>query len=154
MTRRIFIVAALLFSSGCLVRDGKIYFNPPTWIKVKPTPHVDPVKQHYLRVLIVEDNDARSTLPPPKLAILTSSKVREWLKSHCSKGPNGEPEFRIFDYRADVSKESKLWSDTLARARSGNFWFYVENEKTGTEGPLPEDEDRFIQILTPFAAGE
>lgn len=154
MTRNLILVLLLCLStSGCVVKDGRVFFNADLF-RIKPAPHVQPVKEHYLRVLIVEDSDKRSSLPLPKLAILQSKKVRDWMLENCSKGPNGEPDFRVFDYRADASGESKLWKDTLARSRPSNFWFYVENEKSGTEGPLPEDEDRFIDLLTPFASSK
>lgn len=136
---------------ACTIRDGKVLFN---WGGgSNPAPHVDPNVKHEFRVLIVEDADARATLTGPQRDILTGQAVRDFMKTNCSVGPNGSPEFRVWDAKTDASGESEHWRATLAKPRPSLPWFYVENEKHGTEGPLPEDPDRFLAILKPFADG-
>lgn len=151
---KLVLLLAILLIGGCTCRDGKFFIDLP---KSNPTtPKVDPHKKHVLRLLIVEDASiaGRAALTPERRAILTGSKLRTWVKNHCTKDANGTPEFRLFDQSDDASGEDKIWADTLARHRDGMPYFYVENEAGGTEGALPEDADRFLQILEPFTKGE
>lgn len=150
---RFLIVSILLIvSAGCTIRDGRLFFD---WGGSNNKKKVEPA-EHVLRVLIVEKVSDRAALSSNQRAILTGKTVRDFIRSNCTKGPDGEPEFRLWDQKNEAAGEPDYWKDTLARSRQSTPYYYVENEKHGTEGPItstmtPED---FISILKPFAEGK
>lgn len=152
------MVAVTLFS-GCLVENGKVRFNFPTNNKKNSNggngKKVDPAKR-VLRVLIVENGRERASLTSDQRAIINGMKVRDWAKANCSKGPNGEPDFRVFDQEVDASGEAEIWRDTLKRSRPSVPYYYIENEKDGTEGVIGRDfdPDRFLQICEQYRTGK
>ncbi len=141
-------IALILFLSlpGCTIRDGKVYFLDQGTKSVKK-PKVEPTSKKEVRVLVVEDTSKRPRLPGPQAAIFTSRAVREYLNEHCHKNEDGSPEFFFLDVHDDVSELPDIFQQTFKRSRKSDFWFYVTDGKRGTEGPLPEDSDRFIAIL-------
>ena len=103
-------------------------------------------------MLIVYESADLSKLPPPQLNVLDAKSVRDYLDSHCVKGPDGKtPEYRIWDQNVPTANEAKTWQDAMKRSRSGLPWLIVSNGKTGFEGPLPPNTDAMLRILQQYA---
>ncbi len=117
--------------------------NPPG-----PAPIPDPG----LHVLMVYESE--TTLTPPQRLVLTSQLVRDWLNTHCVKGPDGKtPEWRIWDANTNVTAESKSWQNAMARKRDKLPWIIISNPSKGGgyEGPLPESISTAIEKLSQYA---
>lgn len=122
--------------------------NPPQ--PPGPTPPA-PIPGDGLRVLIVYESADLSKLPPAQLNVLYAKSVRDYLDSHCVKGPDGKtPEYRIWDQNVPTANEAKTWQDAMKRSRSGLPWLIVSNGKTGFEGPLPPNTDAMLRTLQTY----
>lgn len=120
--------------------------NPPD--PVNPAP----IAGDGFKVLILEDSTQRAKLPATQLSVIMGSKVREFFKSKCVKGPDGKtPEARIWDPSDDFTGESKAWQDAVKRPRKSLPWIIISNGKTGYEGPLPDTVDKTIELMTKYA---
>lgn len=126
--------------------------TPPT----PPTPPQPPapIPADGFRVLMIVETAEMGKLPAAQQAALYSATVRKYLNDHCVMGPDGKtPERRMWDYDTDVSGESKVWQDAMARKpeKSKLPWIIVSNGKTGYEGPLPANADAFLELLKKYA---
>ncbi len=109
-----------------------------------PTPGPTPIPDTGFRVLMVYESAEKSKYTAGQLAALDGQAVRDYLDTHCVKGPDGKtPERRIWDKditREQAAADSKLWADALERTRGKPLpWLVISTGKTGYEGPLPED---------------
>jgi hypothetical protein len=120
----------------------------------KPPPDPAPIPAAGLSVLIIEETAARSTLPREQLLTMTATgagSVRDYLVTHCVKGPNGWPEWRILDKDTDMSNESKFWQDAMKLPRGAELpWLMVTNGKAGYSGPLPKTQAETLKILKQY----
>lgn len=123
----------------------------------KPVDPVDPPKPDApipaagLRVLIVYESADLSKYTPQTNGILFGKAVRDYLQANCVVGPDGKTkEFRIWDKDLDGYGDSKLWGDAMKRPRSSVPWVIISNGKTGYEGPLPENADKFLELVKKY----
>jgi hypothetical protein len=139
----------------CTVTVG----DPPPGPTPGPTPPGPappgpaPIPGDGFRVLMVYESAELSKLPPSQQAVLYSNEVRNYLNSHCVKGPDGKTaEFRIWDQNVNTAAESKTWQDAMARPRKLVPWLIVSNPQKGGgwEGPLPSTVADAMKILTQF----
>lgn len=106
------------------------------------------------RCLIIEDRSERTKLTSDQLAVLTGGTVRQYLMQHCADGPDGSPEYRIWDVGQDLTYVPDEWRSVFDAAKSDpEFappWMVISNGKTGTTGPLPESPEAMVSQLRRF----
>lgn len=111
---------------------------------------VSPIAGDGFRVLIVEESEDRTKLPYKQIAVLNSTRMRDYLDSHCATDGDAKA-WRLWDQHNDVSFESKSWQDALPRAvaESGGHlpWVLISTGGGGTSEALPEDEDSMMALL-------
>jgi hypothetical protein len=112
-------------------------------------PSIAPIPADGLHVLIVYETE--DILSGKQNSILYGKTIRDYLDSHCAKGPDGKTsQARIWDKDTDASGESKLWQDALKRPRQSIPWIIVSNGKEGFEGPLPATVDETLTLLRKY----
>src|SRR6185295_3400904 len=99
--------------------------TPPVPPVPPPTPAPIPVPG--FRVLIVVETSDLSKLPAPQVAIVTAKPIRDYLALRCVKGPNGEPERRIWDKDVSTENVSKIWQDAMRLERKSLPWIVISN---------------------------
>lgn len=106
-----------------------------------------PIPGDGLRMLIVEETADRGKLPRPQAAILTSTKVREYLKAK-------HGEFRQLDDDQTPEENafmSENWRAAYERAKADSKgatpWCIISNGKTGESRALPASEDELLTLL-------
>lgn len=129
---------AIVFLAFVLVNRARV----PDGDDAKPTPSVSG-----LHVLIVEETADRSKLPASQVAIFTSIPLREWYAANCAKDG-----YRCFDQHDDLKNESAEWRELRSRVTLKPPCYLVVDGKRGQEGRLPEDPERFQQLLEQFKA--
>lgn len=135
-------VIAIVFLAFVLVHRAPM----PDGDDIKPTPSVSG-----LHVLIVEETSDRYKLPASQVAIFTSIPLREWYAANCAKDGDA-PAYRCFDEQDDLKNESAEWRDIRSRVTLKPPCYLVVDGKRGQEGRLPEDPERFQQLLEQFKA--
>ena len=116
-----------------------------------PTPDPSPIPSAGLRVLFLYESMDLGKLSKEQVAILTSTKVRDYLNSKCVKGEDGKtPEYRFFDKDTPLDNETKLWKDVFKRPYKELPWVCIGNGKTGYEGPLPKTVEETLKLLAMF----
>jgi len=96
---------------------------------------VAPIKVDGYRVLIVEDVTKRGELTADQLEALTSVEVMEYLDKTCVK--NGQlAEWRLLDYKADMSNESQLWKDAMQLKHDSLPWVFISNPPKGASSAV------------------
>lgn len=126
-------------------------------------PNPIPVTDKGLRVLIVEDAQARYKLTRPQQSVLTAvgtGTVRDWMNANCVKGLNGWPEWRVVDKDADMSRESPVWQAFYKAYQEQRSkapaqlqplpWLVASNGTEGTACPLGADANETLAILRKF----
>lgn len=114
-----------------------------------------PIPGDGLRMLIVEETADRGKLPRPQAAILQSTRIREYLNSHCAKGADGKtPEWRQLDddFTADQLKFEqpnfvKAYADAKTASGGKTPWLVISNGSSGVSTPLPATEDEVLAEL-------
>jgi hypothetical protein len=110
-----------------------------------------PIPGDGFRVLMVYESADLTKLPPDQLNVLYSQKVRDYLNTHCAKGPDGKtPEWRIWDANVPTGAEAKAWQDAMNQKRDKLPWLIVSNGKTGFAGPLPPNTDATLRLLQQY----
>lgn len=115
--------------------------------KPKPVPPGPaPIALDGFRVLFIYESEDKLT--SSQRVILTSSTIRNYLKSKCVKGMDAmTPEYRFFDKDSNVSRESPHWQQAFNRPRASLPWLVISNGKNGFEGPLPQTVDETLAKL-------
>lgn len=108
-----------------------------------------PIAADGFRVLIVEEAQDRSKLPPSQLAIFTSKEVTDYLDSKCVK-VNGTPEYRIYDKDTSFTNESDIWKNAMRLERKSLPWIIVSNGRSGYSGPLPATASETLDLLRKY----
>lgn len=114
---------------------------------VDPDVDPSPITEGGKRALIVYESSEKSKLPFDQQIALDSGTLREWLGEHTDKGPDGAPEFRVWDQDVDLSFVSDVWREAMTLERESLPWLIVSNGKTGYSGPLPGTEDEILAVL-------
>lgn len=114
---------------------------PPIPVPPPPTPPPPPVPpapiaDAGLRVLMVYESSELTKYPPSQLAVLYDAQLRSYMSKVCVLGDKTY-EWRVYDKDADLSSESKIWREAMARPHPKLPWILISNGKTGYEGPLP-----------------
>lgn len=137
------IIAIVFLSQGGIITPPE----PPT----PPVP-VDPapIAAEGLRILIVYDEDAESTLPPEQGAILSSPELRDWADANCAKDATGQSELRIWPSTVEVGDDQPIWREAMKLKRDGPNWLIVSNGKSGYSGPLPPNLAELLKIAEKF----
>jgi hypothetical protein len=117
-----------------------------------PTPPTPvPIPGDGLRVLIVYESKTLPSLPKGQISALYSATVREYMNTHCAKGPDGKTaEWRCWDADVDASGEPAIWQDAMKRPRTSLPWVIISTGRTGYEGPLPATADDLLALLKRF----
>lgn len=112
----------------------------------------EPAAAGALRVVVVYESAELPKLPPDQLNCLYSLRVREYLDSHCAKGPDGKtPEFRIYDKDSDPSKDSPAMAQLFGRQRKSLPWIVVaKGNRIVAEAPLPGDTEAMLKLLRKY----
>ena len=138
LTRNL-ILLGLLAVVGCTVSvNGISFHNPfPTIINTKPVVVPDKkIVSHDFKCLIIEDVEARSSLPKSQLAMLTGKNLRDFLKANCVKDAQGNPQFRIVDKETDLTG---VWAEMKPKAESGYPLLVLKNGEAYLSRLLPTD---------------
>jgi hypothetical protein len=123
-----------------------------------PQPPQPPVPVNSkLRVLFVYESADLVSMPPAKEAILTSSAVRAYLKSHCPAEANPTcptcpptPSFRFLDKDVDKAKLAPVWQTALGVAVAGGQvpCVLIVNEAGKSQVyPWPESDTAMVELL-------
>jgi hypothetical protein len=116
-----------------------------------PDPIPDPIPTDGKRVLIVYESSELSSIPASQSVLMSSAVVRDYLQSHCSKGPDGStPEVRIWDQNVDLTNVPKVWKDAMALPRSSIPWVIISNGVQGYAGPLPKTEAELLTVMKKY----
>lgn len=113
-------------------------------------PSPPPIPGDGLRMLILEETADRGKLPRPQAAILTSTKVREYLKAK-----SGEMRQLDDDQTAEETAfMSANWKAAYERAKADSKgvtpWVILSNGRTGESRPLPASEDELLTLLKSY----
>jgi hypothetical protein len=125
--------------------------GPPTPGPTPPSPSPAPIPGDGLRVLIVYETKTLPSLPKGQISALYSATVRDYMNTHCARGPDGKTaEWRCWDADVDASGEPAIWQDAMKRPRTLLPWVIISTGRTGYEGPLPATADDLIALLKRF----
>lgn len=123
--------------------------QPPPKPEPGPTPADPspfPADVGGLRVLVVyEQSTPDRPLSNEMGAIIVGTKVRDYLDKAC-----GKTGYRFYDKDTPMANESKIFVDAMARPRKSIPWVLIGNGKTGYEGPLPETEAAFLELVKKY----
>lgn len=143
------------------------------WLKIKsgtdppiPDPKPDPDPKPIpipgkLTAVFLKDEERLAQAPSAQVVVLTSDKIRKYLKTHCATGTNGTlPEYRVLNNNpdSDISQESpnmqKAYKTALQEMSAAPtkpiIWLAVSNGVTGYSGPLPSNEDETLLLLKKY----
>lgn len=124
---------------------------PPGPVPPGPTPGPAPIPGDGLRVLVVYESADLTKYPASQVSALYSADLRDYLNSHCAKGPDGKTaEYRIWDQNVSTVNESKTWQDAMKRNRAELPWIVISNGRDGYEGPLPKTKDELLKLLKTY----
>lgn len=111
-----------------------------------PTPDNAPFPANGLHVLVVYETG--ENLPPKQQQIIFGTQSRDYLRQACKSEPQGS--WRIYDQNLDVSAESATWQAAMGVKRDAVPWVVISNGKTGFSGPLPENVEKFIDLVQKY----
>lgn len=133
--------------SRTLVRIGNGPQPPPT-PPTPPGPAPIPAPTGF-RVIIAYKTNANNDAN--QLAVINSTKVREYLMRKCAKGTDGTPEFRIWDTEITVTdKESATLRDLWTTAKPGLSKppeVIIAVDGAAKIYPLPPTENELLTLL-------
>lgn len=108
-------------------------------------PNPVPLPGDGLRVLIVEEVDDR-TLEIAE--VVNGEAVRNYLDSHCGKGDDGRPNYRVLDDDTKQENLPQVWRDALKLAeKTPEPAIVVTNGRDGFVGPLPLPAGETLKLL-------
>lgn len=130
--------------------------NPPDPGPDPPDPEPDPGPTG-LRVLILEETNDRDDLTESQLQILLSSEIRDYLDKKAAKGPEGTPEYRIWDddlTAEELQFSSEIWRNAYQQAKELSKgerpWLLVTNGEAGVSMPLPKTVEETLAVLKKY----
>lgn len=126
----------------------------PDWIPSIITPvEPAPIAEAGYHVLIVYDNATKESLPKPQIAALDSRELRDWLKAHCDKMPDGTQGWQIVPSIAQFADDQPMFKASMAK-RPSDLCVIVSNGKTGTAAPFPADEAALMTLLNKYVVAK
>lgn len=101
-----------------------------------------------LTVLVVYESDSKvSTATDEQKLALRSTKVMEWLDSHCGKIA-GAPAWRIFDKDVELAHDNPIWQKLMDKPRDSLPWLYMTGGgREISEAMVDGDYEDFIEQL-------
>lgn len=124
---------------------------------VPPGPTPDPTPVTGVRVLLVYDRD--SNLTKEQLNVINSSRLVAYLNERCAKGPDGRPEWRMWD-RSTIEKSGalekesaawrQLWEDSKPKLGKPPQ-LVVVSDRSGAAYDLPSTADATIELIKKVA---
>lgn len=124
---------------------------------VVPTDVVQPapIPLPGLRVLMVlETQDLPPKIPQAQYDAMFDGNIRDWLTANCPPGPKNTAEWRMIDDDDGFVPQDKLphWEVAAKRPRRSLPWVIISNgtRNIGYEGPVPENSDKFLELLKRF----
>ncbi len=113
-----------------------------------PGPNPDPAPQPSEGKWLMVVYETMDTLPQGQSGILTSTKVRQYLREKLKKeGGLKDGEFVIWDKDTDPSGYPKEWTERFTRGKAGKLpRLLISNGKTLTDVELPKDVDAFLEL--------
>jgi hypothetical protein len=97
---------------------------------------------------VVYDTATVSSLPEKQQQCLFSTDIRGYMASKCIRGVDMKtPEYRFYDQSTDATPDGQIWAEAMKRPRKQLPWLIISDGKTGYEGPLPVDTDKFMELL-------
>lgn len=109
-----------------------------------PIVKVAPIPADGLHVLVVEETEDRTKLPPSQIVALTSSVLRDYVAAK-------QGQFMMADDDSPIEHMDPLWAAALARPRTGLPWIIVSNGTNGAEQLLPQDIDATLELIRQYA---
>lgn len=101
-----------------------------------------------LRVLIVEDATARTA---EIVEVINGEAVRSWLDTHCAKGDDGNPSYRILPKGIDATNLAPIWREALSVADViPPPAIVITNGRRGYKGPLPLPAEETLALLKKY----
>ncbi len=144
---------------GCTVSNNGIRFEFPKRT-TKPKPVIvkpsEKIADHGLRALFLEDVEARKGMTPTQRSMWMARDVRSFLKEHCIKDADGNPEFRFLDGTpSSLKKLNGVWSELAGKYPADSLpWMILQNGSAVLSKPYPKGWDELKADLDKYAAVE
>lgn len=123
---------------------------PPDPTPEPPPPQPDnPLPGTGLKVLLIEEQEQRATIPKEQDAIFTSAIVRDYMDMHCVKDASGVPEWRLLDKNTTFSSENQ-WKKALSLPRTKDWWVVISNGKNWESRELPANVNDMMTLLKKY----
>lgn len=150
---RAMLAGIFVYVVSASLQGGAWFFEP------LPPP---PIAGEGLRVMVVyesEPGEFQGYTQGERDAINATSpdSFRGFCTAHCAKGPDGVTPDAIFldDDHPQLELLPEYWRPAWERrpreAAKGLPWLVASNGKTGYEGPLPDEREAQLEILTGLA---
>lgn len=99
-----------------------------------------PINVDRLTVVIIEETQDRSRIPPEQLNAINSQRWREYVNKN-----NGQ--WRVLDPDTDVHKDEQWVQDAVSLERESIPWLIVSKQRSGSSTPLPLDIDGLMEKI-------
>ena len=133
---RIFSAAMVFSAVGCGIN----------LVNVVVVPDVAPITDLGNRCLIVYESADVAKMTAKQQVIITGSRVRKYLDMACVKDG-----WRIIDADTEFTGgDDVIWVEAMRLPRDGGPWLICSTGKKGFSGPLPDDIDSVIDLLSTY----
>ena len=130
------ILSAMVFLSGCGI----------SLVNVVVIPDVAPITDLGNRCLIVYESADVAKMTAKQQVIITGSRLRKYLDITCVKDG-----WRIIDANTEFTGgDDVIWVEAMRLPRDGGPWLICSTGKRGYSGPLPDDIDSVIDLLSTY----
>jgi len=130
------ILSAMVCFSGCGIN----------LVNVVVIPDVAPITDLGNRCLIVYASEDVAKMSAKQQVIITGSRVRKYLDMACVKDG-----WRIIDADTQFTGgDDVIWVEAMRLPRDGGPWLICSTGKKGFSGPLPDDIDSVIDLLSTY----
>ena len=115
-------------------------------VNVVVIPDVAPITDLGNRCLIVYESADVAKMSAKQQVIITGSRVRKYLDMACVKDG-----WRIVDADTEFTGgDDVIWVEAMRLPRDGGPWLICSTGKKGFSGPLPDDIDSVIDLLSTY----
>ena len=115
-------------------------------VNVVVVPDVAPITDLGNRCLIVYESADVAKMTAKQQVIITGSRVRKYLDMACVKDG-----WRIIDADTEFTGgDDVIWVEAMRLPRDGGPWLICSTGKKGFSGPLPDDIDSVIDLLSTY----
>lgn len=135
------LAASMPSAAGCLSERDRLLDPVDPAPDTLPTPADDASP---FRVLILYEEDDFGSYPRGQQNLLKSAQLTTWLDDH-------KAEWRVWDDDVDATNSDQFWQDALKLNRDSLPWLWASKGRDGFQGPLPENYDDAIRLLTEVA---